>query len=45
MVDAVTEGWLDNNGSFCKQTIEEMILHVLNAKLRCQKTHNNYQSM
>lgn len=44
MVDAVNRGWRDNNGSLSKQTIEEMILPLLNEKFGCQKTYNNYQS-
>ncbi|XP_024190318.1 uncharacterized protein At2g29880 [Rosa chinensis] len=44
MVDAATRGWRDNSGIFSKQTVEERILPVLNSKLGCHKTYNNYQS-
>ncbi|KAL6175998.1 hypothetical protein ACLB2K_052634 [Fragaria x ananassa] len=44
MVDAVARGWRDNSGVFGKTTAEERILPVLNSKLGCHKTYNNYQS-
>ncbi|KAH6825396.1 hypothetical protein C2S53_000968 [Perilla frutescens var. hirtella] len=44
MVDAARRGWRDNSGIFSKTTVEERILHVLNDKLRCNKTYSNYQS-
>ncbi|KAH6829482.1 nuclease HARBI1-like protein [Perilla frutescens var. hirtella] len=44
MVDVVGRGWRDNSGIFSKATVEERILHVLNERLGCNKTYNNYQS-
>ncbi|KAL6145457.1 hypothetical protein ACLB2K_056144 [Fragaria x ananassa] len=44
MVDAAARGWRDNSGVFGKTTVEERILPVLNSKLGCHKTYNNYQS-
>ncbi|KAH6808222.1 hypothetical protein C2S51_029330, partial [Perilla frutescens var. frutescens] len=44
MVDGAHRGWRDNSGIFSKTTVEERILPVINEKLRCNKTYNNYQS-
>lgn len=44
MVDAAARGWRDNSGIFTKGTVEERILPVLNERLGCNKTYNNYQS-
>ncbi|CAL2256700.1 unnamed protein product [Prunus armeniaca] len=43
MVDATNYGWRDSNGLLSKQIVESRILHVLNAKLGCQKTYHQYQ--
>ena len=42
MVDAVNQGWLDNNGLLSKVTIERKIILALNEKLRCQRTYSQY---
>ncbi|KAK0582696.1 hypothetical protein LWI29_028630 [Acer saccharum] len=44
MVDATSYGWRDANGMLSKAIVESRILPVLNEKLGCQKTHNNYIS-
>ncbi|KAH6796708.1 hypothetical protein C2S52_021262, partial [Perilla frutescens var. hirtella] len=44
MVDGAHRGWRDNSGIFSKTTVEERILPVINEKLQCNKTYNNYQS-
>ncbi|KAK4841436.1 hypothetical protein QYF36_004435 [Acer negundo] len=44
MVDAASCGWRDANGMLSKAIVESKILLVLNEKLGCQKTHNNYIS-
>ncbi|KAH6762590.1 hypothetical protein C2S52_020023 [Perilla frutescens var. hirtella] len=44
MVDGAHCGWRDNSGIFSKATVEERILYVINERLGCNKTYNNYQS-
>ncbi|KAH6775054.1 hypothetical protein C2S52_012615 [Perilla frutescens var. hirtella] len=44
MVDGARCGWPDNSGIFSKAIVEERILLVLNERLGCNKTYNNYQS-
>ncbi|XP_057811509.1 uncharacterized protein At2g29880-like [Salvia miltiorrhiza] len=44
LVESAHRGWHDNSGIFSKATVEEMILPVLNEKLRCNKNYNHYQS-
>ncbi|KAK2650034.1 hypothetical protein Ddye_017523 [Dipteronia dyeriana] len=44
MVDAASRGWRDANGILSKAIVESRILLVLNERLGCQKTHNNYMS-
>ncbi|KAK3192930.1 hypothetical protein Dsin_024240 [Dipteronia sinensis] len=44
MVDAASRGWRDVNGMLSKAIVESRILPILNEKLGCQKTHNNYLS-
>ncbi|KAK3194044.1 hypothetical protein Dsin_025354 [Dipteronia sinensis] len=44
MVDAASRGWRDANGMLSKAIVESRILPILNEKLECQKTHNNYLS-
>lgn len=44
MVDAVNCGQSLRNGSFSKQTVEEKIVSILNAKFECQMTYKKYLS-
>ncbi|KAH6775971.1 hypothetical protein C2S52_013532 [Perilla frutescens var. hirtella] len=44
MVDVAGREWRDNSGIFGKAMVEERILPILNEKLGCNKTYNNYQS-
>ena len=44
MVDATSRGWRDANGMLSKTIVESRVLPVLNEKLGCQKTQNNYMS-
>ncbi|XP_057803559.1 uncharacterized protein At2g29880-like [Salvia miltiorrhiza] len=44
LVESAHRGWRDNSGLFSKATVEEMILPVLNERLRCNKNYNHFQS-
>ncbi|XP_057809032.1 uncharacterized protein At2g29880-like [Salvia miltiorrhiza] len=44
LAESAIRGRRDNSGIFSKATVEEMILHVLNEKLRSNKNYNHYQS-
>ncbi|OVA19967.1 Myb/SANT-like domain [Macleaya cordata] len=44
LVDAVGRNWRDKSGSFNKKCIEKHILPVLNEKLKCAKTDEQYLS-
>ncbi|CAL2249708.1 unnamed protein product [Prunus armeniaca] len=44
LVDGISRGWRDTNGSISKQTIEKRVLPRLNEKTVSPKTYNNYVS-